>query len=128
MTDRIQRHRDERQERWETIEEPLNLSAAIAEYGVSGNTILVDCLTLWLSNIFHHERDPESEIAALADNIEHATGNIILVSNEIGLGLVPETPLGREFRDAQGRLNQKIAAASDVVEFIAAGIPLKLKG
>ncbi len=128
MTGRIQRHRAERQHSWETIEEPLNLVATLSEHAVSGNTVLVDCLTLWLSNIFHHERDPGNEIESLADCIELATGNIILVSNEIGLGLVPETSLGRNFRDAQGRLNQKIAALSDVVEFVVAGIPLKLKG
>ena len=128
MTDRIERHRTERKDHWKTIEEPLNLAAAISEHAISGNTVLIDCLTLWLSNLFHHERDSDQEILLLADSLERATGNIILVSNEIGLGLVPETSLGRSFRDAQGRLNQKIAAMSDIVEFIAAGIPLKLKG
>ena len=128
MADRIERHRAERQDRWETIEEPINISAAISKYAISGNTVLIDCLTLWLSNLFHHERDAETETSSLANSIERANGNIILVSNEIGLGLVPETSLGRNFRDAQGRLNQKIAAVSDVVEFVAAGIPLKLKG
>ena len=90
--------------------------------------LLVDCLTLWLSNLMHHERDVEAESDALCKSLGRFEGEVILVSNEVGLGLVPETPLGRAFRDAQGRLNQRVAAACDVVEFVAAGLPLRLKG
>jgi adenosylcobinamide kinase/adenosylcobinamide-phosphate guanylyltransferase len=90
--------------------------------------VLVDCLTLWLSNLMHAERDIETEIARLAQWLSHAQNPVVLVSNEIGLGLVPETPLGRRFRDAQGRLNQAVAAAVPNVVFVAAGLPLRLKG
>ncbi len=128
MADRIKHHRAERSDHWKTIEEPLDIAAAIAEHAGRDQTILIDCLTLWLSNIFHHQGDPDSEITKLINTLAQTTGNIILVSNEIGLGLVPETSMGRQFRDAQGRLNQKVAAVSDIVEFIAAGIPLRLKG
>ena len=90
--------------------------------------LLVDCLTLWLSNLMHHGRDPEAETAALLAALAGASRPVILVSNELGLGLVPETPLGRAFRDAQGRLNQAVAAAVPDVVFVAAGLPLVLKG
>ncbi len=128
MAARIAHHRAERHESWQTIEAPVDLADAIAAHGDHDNALLVDCLTLWLSNVVHHERDVEIETAALVAAIENITGNIFLVSNEIGLGLVPETPLGRSFRDAQGRLNQRVAAVCHVVEFIAAGLPIRLKG
>ncbi|MCG8443444.1 MAG: bifunctional adenosylcobinamide kinase/adenosylcobinamide-phosphate guanylyltransferase, partial [Caulobacterales bacterium] len=84
--------------------------------------------TLWLSNLMEAERDAEAETARLLAALTGAGGPVILVSNEVGLGLVPETPLGRAFRDAQGRLNQAVAAVCGRVEFIAAGLPLALKG
>ena len=89
--------------------------------------MLVDCLTLWLFNLMEAGRDPEVEARRLARYLGVAAGPIVLVSNEVGLGLVPETPLGRAFRDAQGRLNQTVAAAVPDVAFIAAGLPLWLK-
>jgi adenosylcobinamide kinase/adenosylcobinamide-phosphate guanylyltransferase len=85
-------------------------------------------LTLWLSNLFEAERDIERETALLCERLARPKGDVVLVSNEIGLGLVPETSLGRAFRDAQGRLNQTVAQAVDCVEFVAAGLPIKLKG
>ena len=88
---------------------------------------MVDCLTLWLSNLMLAGRDPEPETDALLAALARAPLPVILVSNEVGLGLVPETPLGRAFRDAQGRLNQRVAAAVDAVDFVAAGIALALK-
>ncbi|MBK0397834.1 bifunctional adenosylcobinamide kinase/adenosylcobinamide-phosphate guanylyltransferase [Limibaculum sp. M0105] len=128
MADRIARHRAERGDSWQVVEEPLDLAGAIAAHAAEGTTILVDCLTLWLSNLMHHGRDPEAETARLVAAIEAAPGRIVLVSNEIGLGLAPMNELGRAFRDAQGRLNQRIAAVADHVEFVAAGLPLTLKG
>ena len=127
MAARIERHRAERDDSWEIVEEPLDLAGAIAQHGGEGRTLLVDCLTLWLSNVEQHGCDMEFETEALIAAIGDAAGHLILVSNEVGLGLVPETPLGRNFRDAQGRLNQRVADACDVVEFVAAGLPIRLK-
>ncbi|MEQ3649351.1 bifunctional adenosylcobinamide kinase/adenosylcobinamide-phosphate guanylyltransferase [Hyphomonas sp.] len=128
MTSRISRHRADRGEGWRTVEAPLDLVSVIGDASLSDEFVLIDCLTLWLSNLFHHDRDVEAETAALCDALRSPPMQIALVSNEIGLGLVPETPLGRAFRDAQGRLNQRVAAVCDRVEFVAAGLPLKLKG
>lgn len=128
MESRISRHQEDRGEGWRTIEAPLDLVSVIGDSSHSDEFVLIDCLTLWLSNIFHHDRDVETEVAALCEALRASPAQIALVSNEIGLGLVPETPLGRAFRDAQGRLNQKVAAVCDHVEFVAAGLPLKLKG
>ncbi|MCC6920515.1 MAG: bifunctional adenosylcobinamide kinase/adenosylcobinamide-phosphate guanylyltransferase [Alphaproteobacteria bacterium] len=128
MRERIARHRADRPAGWITIEEPLALTAILTRPEAAGHCVVVDCLTLWLSNLFEHRRDigreTEQFVAAFSDRVPPT----ILVSNEIGLGLVPETALGRDFRDAQGRLNQRIAAAADRVEFVAAGLPLVLKG
>ncbi len=90
--------------------------------------MLIDCLTLWLSNLLLAERPPDQEAEALCAALRLAAGPVVLVANEVGMGLVPETPLGRRFRDAAGRLNQQVAALADRVVFIAAGLPLVLKG
>lgn len=127
MAERIARHRQERDAAWTTIEAPLNLAAAIGNLP-PGNTVgVVDCLTLWLSNLMGAGRNIEIAAAELCASISRAPIPIILVSNEVGLGLVPETSLGREFRDHQGRLNQAIAGIAGRVEFVAAGLPLQLK-
>lgn len=125
MTARIARHRADRDPRIETREVPLDLVEALAAAGA--RAVLVDCLTLWLSNLMHHGRDPDVETARLVGALAEAEGPRLLVSNEVGLGLVPETPLGRAFRDAQGRLNQRVAAVATRVTFMAAGLPLVLK-
>jgi adenosylcobinamide kinase / adenosylcobinamide-phosphate guanylyltransferase len=126
MRCRIERHRRERGSQWRTVEEPLELGPAIS--AASRQFVLVDCLTLWLSNLMHAGRDIDSETQVLLSIVAQHSGEIILVSNEVGFGLVPETPLGRAFRDAQGRLNQRVAAAADRVELVVAGLPLRLKG
>ncbi|WP_375462220.1 bifunctional adenosylcobinamide kinase/adenosylcobinamide-phosphate guanylyltransferase [uncultured Enterovirga sp.] len=95
--------------------------------GEGSPAILVDCLTLWLSNLFFAERDLDRETAALCEFLAASDLPVVFVSNEIGMGLVPDTPLGRRFRDAQGRLNQAVAAAVPRVVFVAAGLPLWLK-
>jgi len=128
MDERIKRHKADRGAGWETIESPIDVSAVISQIENKDRIILVDCLTLWLSNLLHHEHDIETETDTLISALKMCPCPVILVSNEVGLGLVPMTPLGREFRDAQGRLNQIIAAICDRVEFIAAGLPLRLKG
>jgi adenosylcobinamide kinase/adenosylcobinamide-phosphate guanylyltransferase len=127
MQSRIAHHRERRGDGWITVEEPLALVDALTREATRGRAVLVDCLTLWLSNLMLAERDPEVEARRLTRFLGVARYPVVLVSNEVGLGLVPETPLGRSFRDAQGRLNQIVAATVPNVAFIAAGLPLWLK-
>ena len=128
MAERIRLHQAARGETWGLVEEPLELAQAIRAHAAEGVTLLIDCLTLWLSNMMHHERDVAAEIDALVAALAVVPCRVVLVSNEIGMGLAPMNALGRDFRDAQGRLNQRIAAVADHVEFVAAGLPLVLKG
>ncbi len=125
MEARIARHRAERGPAWRTIEAPLDLADALAQVR-DGETAVIDCLTLWLSNLMHAERDIGAETAALIAALAGKT--VFLVSNEVGLGIVPDNALARRFRDAAGRLNQDIAAIADRAVFVAAGLPLVLKG
>lgn len=128
MAARIAEHRARRDNAfWRTIEEPLDLAAAIRAQADPARPILVDCLTLWLANLMAAGRIAEHEAETLCAALREAWGPVVLVANEVGLGLVPETPLGREFRDAAGRLNQQVAALADRVVFVAAGLPLVLK-
>ena len=128
MRARIAAHRARRGPFWRTVEEPLALAAVIGAEARIERPLLIDCLTLWLSNLMLNERAPEQEAASLAAALRLAAGPAVLVANEVGMGLVPETSLGRSFRDAAGRLNQEIAALADRVVFVAAGLPLVLKG
>lgn len=125
---RIEHHRKNRSERWQLIEEELELISVLEKTATEGETVLVDCLTLWLSNLMFADKHVDAEIAALCQLLPTLAGHIILVSNEVGMGLVPEHSEGRAFRDAQGRLNQAVAAIANHVEFIAAGLPIQLKG
>lgn len=127
MKTRIERHKQRRGSHWTLIEEQTEIQEAILESQSSSSAILVDCLTLWLSNLMHHGRDIEVEAAKLSDVIQNLKVPLILVSNEVGMGIVPENTLAREFRDHQGRLNQNIASVVDRVDFIAAGLPIILK-
>jgi adenosylcobinamide kinase/adenosylcobinamide-phosphate guanylyltransferase len=127
MRNRIVHHRMQRGDGWITVEEPLALVDALTREATHGRAVLVDCLTLWLSNLIFAERDPDVEARRLTRFLGVTKYPVVLVSNEVGLGLVPETPLGRNFRDAQGRLNQIVAANVPNVVFIAAGLPLWLK-
>jgi len=127
MAARIARHRAERGAPWTTIEAPLALAEALQAKARPGRVVLVDCLTLWLSNLMCAERDVEAEVGRLAGAITLLEGPVIFVSNEVGMGIVPETMLARVFRDAQGRLNRDIAAACDAVVLLAAGLPTLLK-
>jgi adenosylcobinamide kinase / adenosylcobinamide-phosphate guanylyltransferase len=124
---RIAQHRTQRGQSWITVEEPLALVDALTREVTHGRAVLVDCLTLWLSNLMLAGRDPDIEARRLTRFLDVAKYPVVLVSNEVGLGLVPDTPLGRRFRDAQGRLNQIVAALVPNVVFIAAGLPLWLK-
>ncbi len=127
MADRIARHRDARGAGWTTREEPLDLVEALTAEARPGRIVLVDCLTLWLANLMASSRDVEAETIRLAQALGALGGPAIVVSNEVGLGLVPETRLGRDFRDCQGRANAALARASDAVVFLAAGLPTLLK-
>ncbi len=125
MRERIERHKRERGLEWRTLEIPLDLAPALA--GVGPTPVLVDCLTLWLSNVLLADRNLDEACEHLVATLSVVPGPLVVVSNEVGLGIVPETPLGRTFRDAQGRLNQRVAAIADRVVFLAAGLPLTLK-
>ncbi|WP_340313926.1 bifunctional adenosylcobinamide kinase/adenosylcobinamide-phosphate guanylyltransferase [Rhizorhabdus argentea] len=127
MRDRIAHHRADRGDRWSTIEVPLDLPGCILSEARAGRVLLVDCLTLWTSNILLAERDVEQEAQRLQASIAAADGAIILVSNEVGLGIVPDNSLARRFRDAAGSINQAVARICDNVVFVAAGLPMHLK-
>jgi adenosylcobinamide kinase / adenosylcobinamide-phosphate guanylyltransferase len=128
MRQRIAQHRADRAaDGWTTVEEPLALADALVRTAHPGSAVLVDCLTLWLTNVMLADQDVERAQAELLSVLGRLESPVVCVSNEVGLGIVPETPLGRRFRDAQGRLNQAVAAAADHVHFIAAGLPLVLK-
>ncbi len=126
MAERIARHRIERGSGWRTLEVPLEMPEAIRACA-EGEAVVVDCLTLWLSNVMCAGRDPDAATTTLCESIEAARCGLVFVSNEIGLGLVPETPLGRAFRDEQGRLNQRVAQACEAVVAMIAGCPLLMK-
>ena len=128
MKARVAAHRARRGPCWTTLEAPLALAATLAASARPLRPVLVDCLTLWLSNLFQAGRDVAAETDALAAVLPHLAGPAVLVANEVGLGIVPDNRLAREFRDAAGRLNREVAARCDRVVFIAAGLPLALKG
>ncbi|WP_394766504.1 bifunctional adenosylcobinamide kinase/adenosylcobinamide-phosphate guanylyltransferase [uncultured Paludibaculum sp.] len=134
MLARIERHRGDRPGGWKTIEEPRALAAAIRRASPDADVILIDCLTVWLSNLCWELRDraaTEIECAAMAEIDEIATAaekcRVILVSNDVGSGIVPDNPVGRSFRDFQGLVNQRAAAAAQHVFLTVAGIPLRIK-
>jgi adenosylcobinamide kinase/adenosylcobinamide-phosphate guanylyltransferase len=128
MAERIAAHQARRGPFWRTVEAPLALASAIVAHAAPERPILVDCLTLWLSNLLLAGKQADEEVRVLCSALREAAGMVVLVSNEVGMGLVPETPLGRRFRDAAGRLNQDVAVLADRVVFVAAGLPLVLKG
>ncbi len=127
MVNRIEIHRKQRGEGWRTVEEPLDPAAALSNLQ-DGEGVLIDCLTLWLSNQMEDERDLGLQTDLLLAGLDRLDCPVVMVSNEIGMGLVPETRLGRSFRDAQGLLNQRAATAANLVVFVAAGLPIVLKG
>lgn len=125
MAARIARHRRRRENGWSTLEEPLDLAAALASAG--GAAVLVDCLTLWVSNLMGAGRDVERAADALVAALPALTGPVVFVSNEVGSGIVPDNALARAFRDHAGAVNQRVAAAAARVYLVAAGLPLLLK-
>jgi adenosylcobinamide kinase/adenosylcobinamide-phosphate guanylyltransferase len=127
MRMRIAEHQRRRDTAWSTVETLLALDEVLAGHAHKGRPVLVDSLTLWLSNIMHAGLDVAAEVEKLLVALTGATAPVFCVSDEVGLGLVPDTPLGRVFRDELGRLNQRVAAQADHVVFVAAGLPLVLK-
>src|SRR5215475_13167909 len=124
MRERIARHRADRPAEWQTVEEPLDLSRAVRDSPIEA-ALLIDCATIWISNLMWEcRKSPAAEQNTL---ILAEVDNLIIVSNEVGSGLVPEHPVARAFRDLQGLANQRLAQAADNVVFIVAGLPLRLK-
>ncbi len=130
MEERVSRHQKERDGKWQTIEEPLLLEEAIRENSTPETLILVDCITLWLTNLLMENDDLnflEQQAISLAKVLKQVKGEIILVTNEVGAGIVPENRLARVFRDAAGFANQRIAESVDSVIWAVSGIPVKIK-
>jgi adenosylcobinamide kinase/adenosylcobinamide-phosphate guanylyltransferase len=128
MQARISEHRDRRGADWQTHEEPLDLAGCVTAIDAPDRIILIDCLTLWVTNLMMEHRDIAAEFEQLAAYVPQAKARLVFVSNEVGLGIVPENRMARDFRDHAGRLHQIIAEISADVYFIAAGLPLKMKG
>ncbi len=128
MTERVALHRERRPSHWQTVEEPLQLAEAIRLYQQDNRCLLVDCLTLWVTNLLLSEADIQRQRDALSEALVSAKGDIILVTNETGMGVVPLGELSRRFVDEAGWLNQAVAAQADQVVITVAGLPLTLKG
>lgn len=127
MAERIARHRADRDARWETVDAPRDLAAALDAASGTGAVVLVDCLTLWASNLLLADADMEEATDELRAAIARFDGGLILVANETGFGIVPDNALARRFRDAAGRINQAVAATADEVMLVVAGLPMRVK-
>lgn len=132
MKERISRHREDRGNRFHTIEEPVDLSKALSRLPNGTDVVVVDCLTVWLGNLYHHFQEAEEkvrkEIDAFLDHLDHPACDLILVTNEVGWGIVPVNPLARSYRDMAGYLNRCVAGKAKTVHMLCCGIPLTLKG
>lgn len=131
MKQRIALHRSSRGEGWQTVEEPVDLVGVMEKHASGTEVFLVDCLTLWLTNLLMEDlsdTEIEEQVRALCRAVQDLQVNVVLVANEVGLGIVPEAPLGRRFRDLAGWTNQQVAAVCHRVVMMAAGLPLHLKG
>ena len=131
---RVQHHKDRRPKHWKIVESPFNLASTIKTEAKKGQCVIVDCLTLWLAQCICPDCAPPEGVnwqqkkQTLLDILPNLAGEIILVSNEVGMGIVPLGEINRQFQDEQGRLNQAVATICDKVRFVAAGLPLALKG
>ena len=126
MSERVRAHRERRGDAWTTIEEPLDIAQALSHHSASDNAILVDCLTLWLSNLMTLSRDIDAETERLVSVLPSLPSPVVFVTNEVGLGIVPANDLARAFRDHAGKLHQSIACAADRVVLMVAGLPMSL--
>ena len=127
MKRKIKDHQERRSGEWTTVEEPLDLSRILEKYSKTRQTLLIDCLTLWVSNLLIGGDDFIPVLDRFCHSVRNYQGSLVMVSNEVGLGIVPDTNLGREFREMSGILNQKIADTVDSVHFIVSGLPIILK-
>jgi adenosylcobinamide kinase/adenosylcobinamide-phosphate guanylyltransferase len=129
MRERIQSHRDQRKKDWDTIEEPLQIAHMIRAGSGKYSVLLIDCLTLWLTNLLCRNRNVEDAMDDFLDSLLFTSHSSLLfiVSNEVGMGIVPDNALARRFRDLAGRLNREVAAIADEVYLITAGIPIRMK-
>lgn len=127
MAAKVADHQSQRGDGWTTIEEPLDVAGALAK-ARPGQPILIDCATLWLTNVILGDHDITEETARLLKALRECPAPVVIVSNEVGQGIVPDNALSRRFRNAQGRLNQAIAADAELVVAVMAGLPLALKG
>ena len=128
MRRRIETHRARRGKAWRTVEAPTELARAIARHSAPRSCLLIDCLTVWLGNLMHYGRDVDAATGDLLESLVGASGPVVLVANEVGLGIVPDNAAARAFRDRAGRLNQAVARVAGSVYFVAAGIPMIVKG
>ena len=127
MKERIERHKKERSADWKTFEEPTALPQILSRISEEHDVIIVDCLTLWLSNLIMNDTAVDADIESLLSAAATCPSCIFIVSNEVGMGIVPENALARRFRDLAGTLNRRVAEIANVVYLVAAGIPLKIK-
>ena len=128
MRERIDLHVTRRGPAWRTVEEPVDLAPTLAREASASSAVLVDCLTMWVTNLMLEERDVDAAGDDLVAVLPSLPGDVVLVGNEVGLGIVPENAMARAFRDHAGRLHQRVAAVADRVELVAAGLPMVLKG
>lgn len=127
MRERIEQHKNQRGKDWDTYEEPLRISDVIKKIESRYDVIVVDCLTMWISNIMNAGLSIEIEIENFISSLATHNSSVYIVSNEVGMGIVPENEIARRFRDVAGTLNQKVAKVADEVYFVIAGIPLRIK-
>jgi len=127
MEERIALHRKRRGPAWRTVDAPVELAESLRVHDGEGRFILIDCITVWINNLMFHERDVEPAVAELCAAISASHARVVLVSNEVGQGIVPDNALARRFRDEAGRANQALAAAADEAVLVVAGLPLVLK-
>ena len=132
MKERISRHREERGDRFHTIEEPIELPRVLTVLPDGNEVVVVDCLTVWLGNLYHHfqgeEEKVQLQVEAFLAHLDHPACDLILVTNEVGWGIVPENPLARSFRDMAGYLNRHVAQKAVCTYLLCCGIPMTLKG
>jgi adenosylcobinamide kinase/adenosylcobinamide-phosphate guanylyltransferase len=127
MREKVRRHRSDRGPDWTTVEAPLDLGPVLRD-ATADQVILIDCVTLWLTNVLLADRNIAEEVTSLLTDIAASACDIVVVSNEVGMGIVPDNALSRRFRNEQGRLNQLLAEQADTVVTVIAGLPLVLKG